>query len=292
MNASSNIIFFASQVARLPLFLLQVVGAFVGLLVYFSSATYRRQLKTNLRQALPQAGVREQIFNAMQIGCQSLETIKIWFAPLATAQSFVSCVEGWEHVEAAQQKGCGILLISPHLGNWEAFGPYLLGKIELAALYRLHKSAALEALIRSGRGRFAQLAPASLGGVKNVMTRLKNGQAVFLLPDQVPSYGDGIWLPFFGQPAFTMTLAARLSAIKNVTTLMVYAERLAWGKGFKLKFIVPNPPITGRMEERALAINQNSERVIHEVPLQYLWGYNRYKHPGGAPLPPEFDGGA
>jgi KDO2-lipid IV(A) lauroyltransferase len=47
--------------------------------------------------------------------------------------------------------------------------------------------------------------PASLAGVRQMMRALRKGETVGLLPDQVPPDGMGVWAPFFGQPAYTMT---------------------------------------------------------------------------------------
>ena len=154
----------------------------------------------------------------------------------------------------------------------------------MTVLYRRPKRASLAPLIEGGRGAHLKLAPADLSGVRALLKALRAGEAVGMLPDQVPGEGEGSWLPFFGRPAYTMTLAARLCD-SGATPLLAYAERLAGGRGYHLK-LFPIPPLAGSLEDKAAAINLALETMIRDCPGQYLWGYNRYKRPKGAPPPP------
>ena len=145
----------------------------------------------------------------------------------------------------------------------------------------------LQPLINAGRSRGnMHIAPADVGGVRRLIKALRAREAVGMLPDQVPGNGEGAWLPFFGRPAYTMTLAARLSEVAGVTTIFAWAERLPGGAGFHLRLRPPLTPLEGDTEARAAAINREMEAQIRENPAQYLWGYNRYKRPSGAPAAP------
>ena len=124
------------------------------------------------------------------------------------------------------------------------------------------------------------------------MKALRRHEAIGILPDQVPGKGEGVWIEYFGRTAYTMTLAARLSETPGVKTLIVFAERLPWGRGYDLHFSEPDVPIEGGTEQRALAINRSIESLIRRHPQQYLWSYNRYKRPKGAPPPPAPGAGA
>jgi KDO2-lipid IV(A) lauroyltransferase len=121
--------------------------------------------------------------------------------------------------------------------------------------------------------------------VRRLLKALKTGEAVGMLPDQVPGKGEGLWLPFFGRPAYTMTLAARL-AETGATVLMAYAERLHYGAGYHLKLFPLRHELSGDLANRAAQLNRELEQLIRECPEQYLWGYNRYKVPAGAEPPP------
>jgi len=149
----------------------------------------------------------------------------------------------------------------------------------MTVLYRRPKQAWLAPIIEAGRGANLRLAPADMSGVKKLLKALKNGEAVGMLPDQAPGAGEGAWVPFFGRPAYTMTLAPRLAAT-GATVLLAYAERLHYGAGYHLKLRQPVEPLTD-----PAAVNRAIEDLIRECPEQYLWGYNRYKKPAGAPEP-------
>ena len=101
-----------------------------------------------------------------------------------------------------------------------------------------------------------------------------------MLPDQAPKVGEGRWLDFFGRPAYTMTLAARLTEV-GAAVFVVWAERLAGGGGYHFHLQVPMQPMSGTTEMRAQQISHEMERLILQCPEQYLWGYNRYKCPSG-----------
>ncbi|NTV11032.1 MAG: lysophospholipid acyltransferase family protein, partial [Zoogloea sp.] len=136
------------------------------------------------------------------------------------------------------------------------------------------------------RNRGLQMAaPADASGVRRLIKALRAREAVGMLPDQVPGSGEGMWLPFFERQAYTMTLAARLSEVEGVTTLFAWGERLPGGRGFHVHFRPPLAPLAGDTANRAAMINREIESLIRECPAQYLWGYNRYKRPKGAPAP-------
>jgi Kdo2-lipid IVA lauroyltransferase/acyltransferase len=140
--------------------------------------------------------------------------------------------------------------------------------------------------MEQGRGGGnVSLAAADLGGVRLLMRALKRHEAIGLLPDQVPGRGEGIWADFFGRPAYTMTLAARLSEMPRTAVIFVYAERLAGARGFHLVFVAPPVPVAGSLAERVQAINLCVEDLIRRCPAQYLWGYNRYKQPAQPRMP-------
>ena len=276
----------------LPLAVLHRLGALLGWLAYLLSGAYRHHLQGNLQRALGAVpgGIRRGAVAAA--GEQVLELPKIWLRPLDEVAERVVRVSGWEHVEQAWADNQGIVFLTPHLGCFEITAQYYAAHCPLerpiTVLYRQPKHAWLGALIEAGRQRSDRLllAPADLSGVRRLIGALRKRQAVGLLPDQVPGVGEGRWLPFFGAPAYTMTLAARLSEVADSAVIFAWAERLAFGAGYHLHLSRPTQPLTGDTVERAAAINSELEHLIRQCPAQYLWGYNRYKRPRGAEPPP------
>ena len=267
--------------SRLPLPMLHNLGAILGWLAYLLSPTYRRHLRENAALAGADAAAAASVAEA---GKGVLELPKIWLRPHGEVVGLVVKVTGWELVESAWREGRGILFLTPHLGCFEVTAQYYASFRPMTVLYRRPKQAWLAPLIEEGRGANLRLAPADLSGVRRLIKALKTGAAAGMLPDQAPGAGEGIWAPFFGKPAYTMTLAARL-AETGATVLLAYAERLHYGAGYHLKLFPLSKPLAGELPERVAAINAELETLIRQCPEQYLWGYNRYKVPAGAPTP-------
>lgn len=281
-------VFLFRLLSRLPLHVLHNLGALLGWLTWLASPTYRRHMRENLALA----GL-QQVRNAAiaEAGKGVAELPRIWLRPKEELLGLVARTTGWEHVEAARTAGKGVLYLTPHLGCFEITAQYLAARPSadgsehpITVLWRRPRQDWLAPVMEAGRGTNLKLAPADLSGVRRLMKALKSGEASGMLPDQVPGKGEGIWVPFFGRPAYTMTLAARL-AEAGAAVLMTYAERLPYGAGYHVHFVPLSRPLEGDLAARTAQINQEIEAIIRLCPSQYLWGYNRYKRPAGAPEP-------
>jgi KDO2-lipid IV(A) lauroyltransferase len=290
-RTDSCVITLSRILSCLPLAWLHALGALLGWLAWLLSATYRRHMRENMRLALGEAEARRVRAMAIgEAGKGALELVKIWLRPLGETAARVVEVSGWELVEAAARKGKGILYLTPHLGCFEITAQYLSTRAPITVLYRQPRQAWLQALIEAGRARpQLHLAAADLSGVRSLLKALRRGEAVGMLPDQAPKAGEGRWLDFFGKPAYTMTLAARLTE-SGAAVIMVWAERLPAGAGYHFRLQEPTQPIRGSIEERAQQINHEIEQLVRQSPAQYLWGYNRYKGRGRV-LPAPEEGG-
>lgn len=252
----------------LPLPMLHNIGALLGWLAYGLSPAYRRHLRENTAQA----GVAAMRGAAVaEAGKTLLELPKLWLRPQDEVVERIVKVTGWEVVEAAVQAGRGILFLTPHLGCFEITAQYYAAHHPITVLYRRPKQSWLAPIIEHGRGANLKLAPADMSGVRKLIKALKSGEAVGMLPDQAPGAGEGVWATFFGKPAYTMTLAARL-AQTGATVILAFAERLHYGAGYHLMFCPPVGEVTTPAD-----INREIERLVMMCPEQYLWGYNRYK---------------
>lgn len=274
----------------LPLVWLHRLGALAGWLSWLFSPTYRRHMRENMILALGEEAERRVRFSAIaHAGRQSFELSRIWLRPLEEAAASIVRISGWELVEEAMREGRGIVYLTPHLGCFEITAQYLSTHAPITVLYRPPKQAWMQQMIESGRARKQlHIAAADLTGVRTLLKALKKGEAVGMLPDQAPRKGEGRWLDFFGKPAYTMTLAARLTE-SGAAVIMLWAERLPDGAGYHFHLQPPAQPITGATEERAQQINHEMERLIRQCPEQYLWGYNRYKRPRGVEAPPDMN---
>jgi len=273
------------MLALLPLPVLHGLGRFLGRCVYAAPGRYRNRLRANARQA----GYADPAFArraAAQVGAMILETPKVW---LRTEQCLDRVSSHEEHVvQAALAEGRGILYLTPHLGCFEITARHLVQYGPLTVMYRPPRYAALEPVMEQSRNMPGLRAvPATLQGVREFVRALKRGEAVGMLPDQVPGSGDGVWAPFFGRPALTMTLAGRLARQTGVAVIMLAGERLPRGQGWRMHYLRLPEPLPADPKALARLINSSMETLIQRFPEQYLWSYNRYKIPADAPPLPD-----
>jgi KDO2-lipid IV(A) lauroyltransferase len=275
-------------IAKWPLPLLHALGTVLGWALYGTSPTYRRRVRANLRQAgYADARTRREAIAAA--GRMLAELPALWFRPHAEVAALVREVLGEEEVLAARAQGKALLFLTPHMGSFEVTAQYAALRYPLTVLYRPPRLVWLEPLMREGRGRpNVRLVPADLTGVRQLYRALQHGEAVGLLPDQVPSKGEGEWADFFGQPAYTMTLAARLAERPGLACFLAFGRRLPRGRGYAI--VIRSLPERLEGETATRRLNRALEMLVRECPGQYLWSYNRYKAPPGAPSAPR-DGG-
>ena len=279
------LLWFFRQLARLPLSWLHRAGAALGRLVYWSSPSYAATLRENLTASGVCTGEVQcgELLRAAvaETGKGVVELVAVWFGSDDAVSRLVVECEGWDVVEAARQRGDGIIFLTPHLGCFEISSLYGAQRMPLTVLYRPPKQAWIEPLMVAGRSRWhATVAPANLRGVRMLYKALARGEAIGLLPDQAPGVGEGAWADFFGRPAYTMTLVTRLQRASGAALIMAFAERLPAGRGYRLH--LEEVPAAG-LDEAGL--NRAVEAQVRRCPEQYLWGYNRYKVPAGAPEP-------
>lgn len=280
-------------ISRRSLPLLHASGAAAGWLAYALSPSYRRRLIANA--ALAGVDATQRRASVGQAGRMAAELPWLWFGPAARPISRWVRWDGDAHLEAALAAGRGVVLLTPHLGSFEvcaqAYAERFGAAHPLTALYRPPRKARLRAMADAARARPGlHTAPTTLAGVRQMARALKAGDAVGLLPDQVPPAGLGVWAPFFGRPAYTMTLAARLVQRSGAALLVAWAERLPAARGWVVRVMptsgaLPVPAASADEEAAQVAsatwVNREMERLVRQCPSQYLWGYHRYKRPRG-----------
>jgi KDO2-lipid IV(A) lauroyltransferase len=278
----------------LPLALNHLIGALVGWSVGVLSERHRRTTLENLNQYAATTGgsASETMLAAAfrEQGKGLTELAVAWTASIDRLNRlFVPC-DSWHHVEAAKQAGKSIIFVSPHLGCFDIAGRYVASRLPLIALYRPPKQTWLQPIMEAGRARGGGLtAPADASGVRALLKTLRRHGNIMILPDQVPAAergGEGVWVPFLGRSAYTMTLLPRLAITSQSAVIFFFAERLPQGRGYRMHFVPMESPYA---EDKLVAATQTNEmvkRLINMAPAQYLWGYNRFKQPAGAPPAP------
>jgi KDO2-lipid IV(A) lauroyltransferase len=265
-----------------PLPVLHALGSALGWVVYLASPSYRRRMRANLELA-GYGRVRRQAIS--EAGKSIIELAFAWCADPVRVNR--ACrVENFDLVQQTLAAGRGIVFLTPHLGCFELTAQQVARHVELTVMYRPPRKSALKPLVEGARARDKlHLAPANLSGVRMLAKALKGGQPIGILPDQVPQEGEGLWAPFFGRPAYTMTLPAKLAQLGRADIVLTYAERLPRGRGYVVRFVPFEGDLSGTPAEQAAAINRAMEQLIARCPAQYFWSYNRYKQPQGVDAP-------
>lgn len=277
--------------ARLPLKFLHRLGAGLGFLMAWLPSRSLRYCRRNIQVCFPEMDAADQrrlvVETMKHVGRTALETPYIWHCPPQQLDALVIESRGESCVRGAREQGRGVLIIGPHLGSWELVSLYCSLHYPMTSLYRTLRFPSLEHTVRSGRERLgATLVPTDNRGVRALFKALSEGGLVGIPPDQDPRDSGGLFAPFFGIQANTMTLASRLAAKSGALCVLVVAERLDDGKGFRMHF-EPLPEAVGGQDLQASVtlLNQAVEAMIRRFPAQYQWIYRRFRtRPKGEPV--------
>ena len=223
--------------------------------------------------------------NLIETGRTLAESVWILGRPARHSLPLIRETHGLEHLETALRAGRGVLFATPHLGAWEISAVAAAEHIPMTVLYRPARVAAFEDLVSGARARLGLTpAPTNASGVRALHRALQRGEAVGILPDQEPRTGQGVFAPFFGQPALTMTLVSRLARRSGASVIIAITRRLPRGRGFAVHIwpaearVADDDPVSA-----ATALNREVERAIALAPAQYMWNYKRFRaRPGDA----------
>ena len=274
-----------SGIAALPLAAAQAVGSILGAVAYLGSSKYRRLFRENYLAATSLNKLPKHLWGAIfGSGMLISDSLWIWRNP----QKALNLIEvlNWDIVEKAIKDGRGLLMMTPHVGGFEIMPRMLAQQHTATILYRPVRQHWLNEVVEAGR-TFPNLhfVPTNLYGVRQMTRALTRGEAIGILPDQVPSGGEGVWANFFGRPAYTTTLPAKLANRHKTPIIMFVAKRKPFGAGWVMT-AKQIPPFPEDSLLAANALNHAIEEAILIAPEQFIWAYNRFKHPRGAELPP------
>lgn len=272
-------------IAALPLTIVQVIGATLGFLAYIGSKQYRALFRPQYEVVIKARNLPFKLWAAVRAsGMLFSDSLWIWRNP-QKALALVE-VQNWDLVQAAINEGHGLVMLTPHLGGFEIIPRVLAQHFPATILYRPSRQAWLNEVVEEGRAYpNMHFVPTNLNGVRQMTRALTRGEAIGILPDQVPSGGDGVWVPFFGRPAYTTPLPARLANRNNTPVVMFTAKRKGLGQGWLMQ-ATRLDPLSEDATIGAAELNAAIENAVLVAPEQFIWSYNRYKHPTGAELPP------
>ncbi len=265
--------------SRLPLRSGRALGRAIGHLVWAMDGGKKEVTLTNLKLAYPQKTESER--NALAKAsiietCILLpEFAKVWH--LETKSEVEVLITSINKPELLTQDGRGLIILAPHLGNWEIGGQFIAIQRDVSALYSPPKQPGFEALVKGARERFGvNMHTTSSKGVIGLARDLKAGRAAFILPDQVPDTKGSVYAPFFGVQALTMTLATGLAKKTNSRMILMAAFSNPHGWDLVLEE-VDAKAYDKNSVIAATAMNRSIESLINQQPAKYQWEYKRFK---------------
>lgn len=278
--------------SRLSLRNAQALGSAIGGLLSRFPNRSRQVTAVNLAIAFPEldGGERQRLLRASlrHTGQIAMEIPLIWEWPVARCLELIHDIDGEELLAEARASGKGLLLLAPHLGNWELVGLYFSTRYRMAALYSPPSLPGFEDYMTAQRGRQGtEYVSGDRRGLARLIGMLREGEVAGILPDQSPRSAGSAYAPFFGMEVRTMTLVSKLLQKSGAVPLMTWCQRLPDSRGFTLKVRrceegIANPdPIVA-----TTALNRSIENCVHEAAEQYQWEYKRFRHrPPGEPNP-------
>jgi KDO2-lipid IV(A) lauroyltransferase len=266
------LLFLLKLIAKLPLTALRSIATALGTVGFYCSSKLRKTITDNLAQADLDLNVKAVV---QSIARGAADMVWVWFNPQAAVAAKVTVIDAAPLARALSgEQAC--MVITPHLGCFEALAKWYTSIHPMTAMYRRPDKAWVAHIIESARiAPQLSMAPADASGVRLALKTLKNKGTLGILPDQVPKQGEGVWLPWFGRDAYTITLPAKLHASTGAAMYIVCA--LPNVTGWDMVCSPVDVPAGLSAEQVTLLLNQALERMVLRAPLHYAWSYKRYK---------------
>jgi len=268
----------------LPFAINRALATAVGTLLAWLPTQALKVSKTNLALCYPALSAEEQTRLARKSLLESVKNtfeIALFWRQPAEGLKRVVAVDGDTPLRQAVQDGRPIMILAPHLGCWEVLNFWLATEFGLHAMFAPSGLPEVDDLVRSGREHFGStMYPTTARGVAGLVRAMKKGALTAILPDQVPDRRSGRHVPFYGQPAYTGTLACKLIRQTQAVTFMAWARRLPGTQGYEIRVRPADASVADDDLDTALtAMNHSIENLIDESPSQYLWSYKRFRRP-------------
>ena len=261
----------------------QNIGKIIGLIFFMLPSREKNTARKNIALCLADNSDEEKELLLKQTfihsGMLGAEMALAWLWPTNRCYEQIKNIYHEDIINSALSEGRGVICVIPHLGNWEFISHYLGHNYPGVAMYKPAKIALLDKLVKNSRiNAGIEVTPTNARGVKTILKHLKAGGTTFILADQEPAYSGGVFVPFFGVPALTMTLVYKLSQKTGARIIASYVVRRENNDGFDVKHKSGSNKLYSINEiEAVTAMNELIQSCIMEAPEQYQWTYKRFK---------------
>lgn len=266
----------------LPLPVITRIGRGLGHLAWHLARDMRRVTLINLEICFPEMPLKERKRLARASVIETVITVcesgAVWTKKPSDVTSLITSSEGEELIQQALDRKQGVILIVPHLGNWEIANYHISSRYPFMAMYAPVPIPKLDQLIFKARSQMdAEFVPADRSGVMALMSFLSKGGLTGVLPDQQPSQKSGVFVPFFTKTALTPVLLAKLIQRTGSAAFGYTCLRNPDEKSYRIVCIPADEQIYDTDETvSAAAMNRTIETLIRMAPEQYQWEYKRF----------------
>ncbi len=218
-----------------------------------------------------------QVF--LNLGLNFFEWLKLPRLSASDLQGLVEC-SGLEHIHSALKQKRGVMMLSAHFGNWEIISPYLAslgfkGSV-LARKLRYPEYEQFLISMRESKG----VRTIERSRLKDVARALKENQLIGIMPDQDVDSLEGLFVDFFGKPAYTPIGPAAVAMMTKAPIVPCFIRR---NRNKYILEILPAvvAPEKGDRKEILAQWTQDWSRVVEQQiarhPEQWVWVHRRWK---------------
>ncbi len=279
-------VWFMRVLALLPLPVLRAMGWLIGQALYLLAAPRRRVALRNLALCFPDAteAQRRQWARESFVGfCQTwLDRSWLWFAPREVVLDRVKLTGALDELLGDTPT----IIFAPHFYGMDAGGSALTLHTDRAftSIFTPQPDPAVDVWIRNGRQRFGNVRMLNRGdGVKPILSGLRKGGLLYLLPDMDFGRNDSLFVPFYGVTAATVPSLSRFARLGRAKVISMVTRITPTGYVAELSSAWPGYPTDDAEADTAL-MNQYLQSYIDVTPGQYYWVHKRFKtRPEGEP---------
>lgn len=274
-------------ISLLPMPAIWLLGSSLGAFLHLFPSKIRMVARINVGLCLPELGEKGQRRlvrrHFRSLGVSMLCYGVGWWSSLARIRRLVTFRDR-HHYDDAIAAGRAIILLTPHFLAIDICGLSLSSERPMMTMYRSSRNKLVDTMLKK-RGRFGAVLFERKSNLKALIRHLRERRPFYYLPDQDPGGAEGVFVPFFGVLAATVTALNRIAKMTDAVVIPCYNRILPWGKGFEVRFEAPLPEYPSDDPEKdARRMNDAVEKAIRKTPEQYLWGYRRFKtRPEGSP---------